>query len=253
MSEKEALFEYCLRLGDTSLILGHRLSEWCGHGPVLEEDIALTNLSLDLVGQARTLLAYAGEVEGKGRDEDQLAYLRIDREYRNLLLAEQPNGHFGTTIARQFLFSVFYQLFLEKLQQSKDETLAGFAAKSVKEINYHVRHSSEWVLRLGDGTEESHERMKEAIEDMWQYTGEMFQTDEVDQVLIEAGIAPDAAALKDSWTRQINQVLETATLPAMPEDAWMDTGGKVGLHSEHLGFILTELQYLQRTYPGQEW
>lgn len=253
MSEKEALFEYCLRLGDSSLILGHRLSEWCGYGPILEEDIALTNLALDLVGQARTILAYAGEVEGKGRDEDALAYLRVDRDYRNVLLVEQPNGHFGDTIARQFLFVAYYKLFLEKLQNSTDETFSAFAVKSLKEVNYHIRHCSEWMLRLGDGTEESHNKIKDSIASLWPYTGELFEMDEVDQVLIQAGIAPDLSEIKEVWHRQVNEVLEAATLPTMSADAWMATGGKKGIHSEHLGFMLAEMQYLQRAYPGNEW
>ncbi len=253
MEQQAALFNYCLRLGDTNLVMGHRLSEWCGHGPVLEEDIALINVALDLIGQSRTILSYAGEVEGKGRSEDDLAYLRTEREYHNILLAEQPNGDFGGTIVRQFLFDVFHYYFLEALTASADETLAAYAAKSLKEVTYHLRHSSEWVIRLGDGTEESHQRVQEPLNELWRYTGEMFAMNEVDEVLVAAGIGVDLAALQPKWEGRVNAVLAEATLQC-PESGWMAQGGKLeGRHTEHLGFMLAEMQYLPRTYPDAQW
>ena len=252
MEKQEALIEYCLRLGDNSLILGHRISEWCGHGPILEEDIALTNIALDLVGQARTLLTYAGEVEGKGRTEDDLAYLRQVREYRNCLLLEQENGDFARTIVRQFLFDSYYVPFLEALRSSTDTTLAAFAEKSLKEATYHLRHSSEWMIRLGDGTEESKTRVQGALNELWMYSGELFETDEVESVLQKEKIAPNIDAIKKTWTTNVASILELATL-TQPEAGWMQSGGRTGKHSELLGYILAELQYVQRSYPGCEW
>ena len=252
MEKQEALIEYCLRLGDNSLILGHRISEWCGHGPILEEDIALTNIALDLVGQARTLLTYAGEVEGKGRTEDDLAYLRQVREYRNCLLLEQENGDFARTIVRQFLFDSYHVPFLEALRSSTDTTLAAFAEKSLKEATYHLRHSSEWMIRLGDGTEESKTRVQGALNELWMYSGELFETDEVESVLQKEKIAPNIDAIKKTWTTNVASILELATL-TQPEAGWMQSGGRTGKHSELLGYILAELQYVQRSYPGCEW
>lgn len=252
MEIKEALYNYALRMGDNSLILGHRLSEWCGHGPILEQDIALINVSLDLIGQSRSYLAYAGEIEGKGRNEDDMAYLRIEREFRNVLLAEQPNGDFGRTIARQFFFDAFHSLLLEKLSQSADEQLAAIAVKSLKEVTYHLRFSSEWMIRLGDGTDESHRRIQESVNDLWMYTGELFGMDEVDETLIGVGIAPDLSALKPEWDEKVGAILKEATL-SQPESGWMQSGGRKGIHSEHLGFLLSELQYLQRTIPNANW
>ena len=252
MNQQEALFDYCLRAGDNCLILGQRLGEWCGHGPILEEDIAMTNIALDLIGQARTLLTYAGNVEGKNRTEDDLAYLRSEREFKNCLLVEQPNGHFGDTLARQFYFSTFYYYFLEALADSKDDTLAAFAQKFIKEATYHLRHTAEWVVRLGDGTEESHRKIQQSLQDLWAYTGELFEMDEVDHSLVETGIAVDLSKVKESWQERIEQVLQQATLQ-LPEGNWMAKGGKKGVHSEHLGHLLTELQYMQRAYPGLEW
>ena len=252
MEIKDALFEYCLRIGDNSLVLGHRVSEWCGHGPILEEDIALTNIALDLVGQSRTLLTYAGAVEGKGRTEDDLAYLRQVVDYRNCLLAEQENGDFARTIVRQFLFDSYNTLFLEELQNSADETLAAYAAKSLKEAAYHVRHSSEWMIRLGDGTAESKQRTQTALDELWMYSGELFEMDETEKTLQKANIAPDSKAIYEKWTANVSKILEMATLQ-LPETGWMQTGGRTGKHSELLGYVLAELQYVQRSYPNCEW
>ncbi|HXH04648.1 MAG TPA: 1,2-phenylacetyl-CoA epoxidase subunit PaaC [Candidatus Competibacteraceae bacterium] len=253
LSLQQALFEYALRLGDTSLILSHRLSEWCSHAPELEEEVALMNIALDLIGQARALLTYAGEVEDKGRDEDALAYHRDERDWRNLLLVEQPNGDFAQTMARQFLYDAFAVEFYGALRQSRDERLAAIAAKALKEVSYHLRHSSQWVLRLGDGTDESHRRMQHGIDELWQYTGELFRMDEVDRMLIAAGIAVDLEALRPAWNARVGDVLSEATL-IRPADAWMQDGGKLkGLHSEHLGRLLAEMQFVQRAYPGLRW
>ncbi|HMO34051.1 MAG TPA: phenylacetate-CoA oxygenase subunit PaaC [Lacibacter sp.] len=237
---------HLLHLADTTLILSHRNSEWCGHGPVLEQDIALTNLSLDLLGQARLLYQYAAELMGN-TDEDQLAYLRTEREYKNLLLAEQPNGDWGQTILRQYFFSQFQQLLFQQLQQQPDEQLVAITAKSLKEINYHVRWSSEWVIRLGDGTDESRTRMLQAVESLWPYTGELFQPAAYEDYL-NIGFK----ALYDTWLEKVQTVFTEATL-ALPEKTFMQTGGKTGTHTEHLGFILAEMQYLQRTYPNAQW
>jgi ring-1,2-phenylacetyl-CoA epoxidase subunit PaaC len=252
MTTKEALFEYTLRRADDTLILGHRISEWCGHGPILEEDIALTNLALDLIGQATEFYQYAAKVEDKGRNEDDLAFLRIEREYKNVLLVEQTNGDFGKTIARSFFFDHFQLLLFERLQQSKDEQLAAIAEKSLKEVKYHVRHNSEWIIRLGDGTEESHNRVQESITDLARFRNELFYQDEVDKLLIEKGIAVDTASFRKEYDENIQRVLDQATL-SLPEKNWQLDGGRKGVHSEHLGYLLAELQYMQRTYPGMEW
>jgi ring-1,2-phenylacetyl-CoA epoxidase subunit PaaC len=245
-------FEYVLRLGDDSLILGHRLSEWCGHGPILEEDIALTNIALDLVGQATSLLNYAGEIEGKGRDGDALAFLRFDREYRNLLLVEQPNGDFGMTMMRQFLFDAYRKPLFESLRESKDLHLAAIAEKSLKETKYHLKHSSEWIIRLGDGTEESHERMQNALDTLWRYTSELFYVDDTDEIMMKEGFAPEILGIKQAWEHTVKTVLSEATLE-IPTNNWKQEGGRKGLHSEHLGFMLAEMQYMQRAYPNMEW
>jgi ring-1,2-phenylacetyl-CoA epoxidase subunit PaaC len=247
-----SLFEYLLRLGDDSLIVGHRLSEWCGHGPILEEDIAMTNLALDFVGQATSIYKYAGEVEGKGRTADDLAFLRFDREYKNLLLLEQPNGDFGMTMMKQFLFDAYRKPLFERLTKSSDETVSAIAAKSLKETKYHLKHSSEWVIRLGDGTEESHNRVQESLGTLWRYTAELFFEDEVDSELKASGIIPSMEGLKEEWTSYVNEVLNLATL-TVPTNNWVQEGGRKGMHSEHLGYILSELQYMQRAYPGLEW
>lgn len=245
-------FEYLLRLGDNSLILGHRISEWCGHGPILEQDIAFINIALDLVGQSRLWLTYAGEVEGKGRDEDALAYRRDSFEFRNLKITEIPNGHWGNSIARQFVFDLFHHHLLEALTLSKDEQIAEIAQKSIKETAYHKRYSSEWLIRLGDGTEESHEKMQAAIEDVWPFVGEMFLMDELDQWAFEQGIGPDLNEIKKRWEQDVDAVLEEATLKK-PAIDWTHKGGKQGYHTEHLGYILAEMQYLQRAYPDAKW
>jgi ring-1,2-phenylacetyl-CoA epoxidase subunit PaaC len=247
-----SLFEYILRIGDDSLILGHRVSEWCGHGPILEEDIAMTNIALDLVGQATSLLNYAGEVEGKGRDGDALAFLRFEREYKNLLLVEQSNGDFGMTMMRQFLFDAFRKPFFEKLQNSSDKQLAAIAEKSLKETKYHLKHSSEWVIRLGDGTEESHDRIQESLNTLWRYTSELFYSDEVDVEMQKTGVAPDMTEIFNEWNTTVHNVLNEATLQ-IPTNNWKQEGGRKGMHSEHLGYILAEMQYMQRAYPNMEW
>ena len=246
------MYEYLVRLGDDSLIIGHRLSEWCGHGPILEEDIAMTNLSLDFIGQATSLLKYAGEVEGKGRTEDDLAYLRYDRDYKNILLVEQPNGDFGMTMMRQFLFDAYRKLLFERLVHASDETIAAIAAKSLKETKYHFKHSSEWVIRLGDGTEESNRRVQESLDTLWRYTSELFYADAVDAELIGAGTIPSMEGLEEEWGKSVGEILSEATL-IIPTNNWKHEGGRKGMHSEHLGYILAELQYMQRAYPGLEW
>lgn len=240
-----ALINYTLHLADTTLILSQRNSEWCGHGPILEQDIAITNISLDLLGQSRNFYQYVATLIGGEATEDSLAYLRKEREFKNLLLAEQPNGDWGQTILRQYLFSQFQYLLFDKLQQCDDEQLAAIAAKSIKETSYHVRWSSEWVIRLGDGTAESHNRMLKAIDELWQYTGEMFMPASYETAF-------DVSSLKNEWQQKVTAVFAEATLP-VPEKVFMQSGGKEGTHTEHLGYILTELQYIQRAYPGAQW
>ena len=243
---------YVLRRADDALILGHRLSEWCGHAPMLEEDMALANMGLDLLGQARELYGYAGKVEGRGNDEDKFAYLRDVRQYRNLLLLEQPNGDFARTMVRQFFYAAFADLYWRAMMKSADATLAAIAAKSEKESAYHLRHSAEWIVRLGDGTAESHARAQVAIDDLWAFTGEMFEVDAGERALIDAGIAVDPATLHPQWLRTITSVVDEATL-ALPSSGWMQQGGRSGRHSEHLGHLLSELQSMQRTFPGVTW
>jgi ring-1,2-phenylacetyl-CoA epoxidase subunit PaaC len=241
-----ALSDYILHLADTTLILSHRNSEWCGHGPVLEQDIAITNISLDLLGQSRNFYQYAAILIGD-TDEDKLAYLRKERAFKNLLLVEQPNGDWGQTILRQYFFSQFQYLLFQQLQNCKDEQLVAITAKALKEIKYHVRWSSEWVIRLGDGTEESNLRMKNAINELWPYTGEMFMPADYEK---EVNI--DFDLLKKEWNEKAAVVLTEATLQ-IPAETFMQTGGKIGLHSEEIGYILADLQYMQRTYPNSEW
>ncbi|MBD9374567.1 phenylacetate-CoA oxygenase subunit PaaC [Rhizobium sp. ARZ01] len=243
---------YTLRRADDALILGHRLSEWCGHAPMMEEDMALANMALDLIGQARSLYTYAGEAEGEGRTEDDFAYWRDDRGYRNALLVEQQNGDFARTIMRQFLYASFADLYWRAMMKSKDETLAAVAAKSEKEMAYHVRHTAEWVIRLGDGTTESHARIAAALDELWAYTGELFEMDASEKGLVDAGIAVDLASLRDQWRANVKAVLEEATLTT-PEDGWMQKGGRTGIHSEHLGHLLSDLQHVQHTIPGAVW
>jgi ring-1,2-phenylacetyl-CoA epoxidase subunit PaaC len=246
------LFEYLLRLGDDRLVLGHRLSEWCGHAPILEEDIALANVALDLVGQANLLLTLAAETENKGRDADALAYLRDAIDYRNALLVELPNGDFALTVARQFFFSTYSMLQSDGLRRSANTDLAGIAAKAHKESKYHVRHSGEWMLKLGDGTEESHRRLQTAVDDLWRYTGELFLADELEQRLARANIAVESASLEGAWLDQVRDVLRGAGITT-PEVKWMQRGGREGRHTEHLGHMLGEMQVLQRQHPGATW
>ncbi len=252
MNLEPSLFDYLLRLADNALILGQRQSEWCGHGPVLEQDIALTNIALDQIGQARVLLAYAGKTEGKGRNEDMLAFLRDAGEFRNVLLVEQPNEDWGYTIMRQFLFDAFNYFQYQELCHSADAELAAIAQKAVKEITYHLRFSSEWVIRLGDGTDLSHRKMQEAAADLWMYTGEMFAPDGIDDWAKVAGIGPNLQVIQEQWNARVGEVFEEATLQ-MPESGWMQHGGKQGIHTEYLGYILADMQFLQRAYPGLEW
>ena len=263
------LIDYTLHLADTTLILSQRNSEWCGHGPILEQDIAITNISLDLIGQARNFYQYAAQLikqsnspaealakVGNQTTEDSLAYLRTEREFKNLLLVEQPNGDWGQTILRQYFFSQFQYLLFQQLQNSKDEQLAAIAAKAIKETAYHLRWSSEWVIRLGDGTEESRARMLHAVDELWNYTGEMFQCTEYDARCAQDGTGTDVSLLQQPWLEKVKNIFDEATLiPPLGGGgaAFMQTGGKEGRHTEHLGFILTELQYMQRAYPGAHW
>ena len=269
---KQTLIDYTLHLADNSLILGQRNSEWCGHGPVLEQDIAITNISLDLIGQARNFYQYAatlinnqnatkvspvgGDLEEVGATEDSLAYLRKEREFKNCLLVEQPNGDWAQTILRQFFFSQYQYLLFEQLQTSKNEQLAAIAEKSLKEVTYHLRWSSEWVIRLGDGTEESHKRMLKAVDELWRYTGEMFEATSYELRAADDGTGVDVSKLKEPWQKKAKEVFDEAMLafpgPSPTGGSWMGAG-KEGKHTEHLGYILTELQYMQRAYPGCEW
>lgn len=252
MTKQEALFRYCLRLADTSLILAQRNGEWCGHGPFLEEDLALTNISLDLLGQANSIFQYAAQVEGKGRTEDDLAFHRSEREFYNTLIVEQLNGDYAKTILRQFLCDAFDFYLYSELVKSKDETLSAIAAKSIKEITYHLRHSSSWVERLGDGTEESHTRIINALNELWRFTGEMFEMNEVDSILIKEGIAIDLSSIQPKWENKVKEILERATLK-IPSDTFMQRGSREGKHTEHLGYILAEMQSLPRALPDAKW
>lgn len=253
MSNNQALLEFVLRQGDNNLILGHRLSEWCSRGPFMEEDIALTNIALDHLGAARILLTYAGEVEGKGRTEDDFAYLRTHEQFTNALLVEQPNGDFADTQARQLFYSHFAFLFYSELKNSKNETLAAWAAKTIKETTYHLRHCSEWVIRLGDGTEESKRRMQKAIDNLWTYTGDLFATTPNDALLVKEGIIPDVSALKTKWYEAVKSVVDQATLTMPDANAFMQSGSRTGRHTEHLSYIVAEMQAVTRVYPGAKW
>lgn len=246
------LNSFLLHLGDNALILGHRLSEWCGHGPILEQDMAMTNIALDLVGQSRNIFSLAANLEGEGATEDSLAYLRDATGYRNILLVEQKNGDFAKTILRQFLYDAFNYPAYRRLMSSNNTEVAAIADKAIKEISYHLKWSAEWVIRLGDGTEESLKRINNAIEDLWPYTGEMFKFSDYEVACNEAGIFPDIQGIKAEWQTQVKEVFDQAGLQ-VPEDKWMHDGGKRGVHSEHLGFLLAEMQFLQRAYPGQKW
>jgi ring-1,2-phenylacetyl-CoA epoxidase subunit PaaC len=246
------LFEYLLRQGDDRLVLGHRLSEWCGHAPILEEDIALANIALDLVGQANLLLSLAAQTENAGRDADALAFLRDGSDFKNALLVELPKGDFAVTIARQFFFSTYAMLQAEALQQSAHKDLAGIAAKMHKESRYHVRHSGEWMVKLGDGTEESHRRLQDAVDELWRYTGELFVTDDLEQRLAGRQVVVDSSTLEPRWREIVSDILTRARI-AVPETKWMQRGGRTGRHTEHLGLMLAEMQVLQRQHPGATW
>lgn len=246
------LYNYILGIADNSLILGQRMGELCGHGPTLETDIACTNISLDLFGQVRSYFQYAAKVAGDNRTEDDIAMLRKEREYRNVLLVEQPNTNFAYTLGRQFLFDVYHLIFLRELQKSTDLTLSAIANKSIKEVSYHERFSSDWVKRLGDGTEESNQKMQEAINDLWTYTDELFHQTEADKAMVSEGVGVDVTQLKDEYYKLVSTLLDEANLTT-PESKWFQKGGKQGIHTEHLGYLLSDLQYMQRAYPNMEW
>ena len=251
--DKNRLTAYVLRLADSPLILGQRLGEWCGHGPVLEQDIALTNIALDLIGEARNLFQYAAKLIGGGATEDSLAMLRKESEYKNHLLCELPNGDFAQTVLRQFFFDNYHSLLCSVMSESKDEHLAAIARKSAKEVAYHLRYSSEWVIRLGDGTDESHQRMRKALELLWPFTGELHTPDELDEWAYEEGIGPDLKTFRSAWLNKTRSILEEATLPMPDDSGWMQKGGRQGRHTEYMGFLLSELQMMQRTYPNMAW
>lgn len=244
---------YVRRLGDNVLILSQRLSEWCGKGPALEEDMALTNVALDLIGQSRLWLSYAAELEGAGRTEDQLAFLRDAHQFHNLLLVEQPNGNYANTLVRQFFFDVWHYFLLTDLHQSSDSRIVEIAQKSLKEVTYHVRRSSDLIMRLGDGTALSHRMLQQAVDQLWMYTGEMFTSDAIDRAVATdgSGIAPES--LRQRWLQHVAEILQLGSLQMPAVDAWMQSGGKQGRHSEHLGYLLAEMQFLQRAYPGASW
>ncbi|HTT38202.1 MAG TPA: 1,2-phenylacetyl-CoA epoxidase subunit PaaC [Burkholderiales bacterium] len=247
-----AHLNYVLRLADNALVLGQRLSEWCGHAPVLEEDLALANIALDLIGQARLLLTHAGQLEGQGRDEDQFAFLRQQDQYCNVTLVELPNGNFGHTVGRNLLYSAFQQELWHALLDSQDRDLAAIAEKGLKETRYHLRHSADWVVRLGDGTEESHQHMQAALDELWPYTAEFFTADTVDDEVTAVGIGPAWHTLESAWEAAVVPVLKEATL-SIPQRTGFRSRGKLGVHSEHLGHLLAEMQYLQRAYPDNRW
>ena len=249
---RDPAVQYLLRLGDTCLILGQRLAEWCGHGPILEEDIALSNMALDLVGQARALLTRAGQVEGLGRDEDQLAFLRDERDYRNPTLVELPRGDFAFTVLRNLMVATLLKLLWQKLADSSDAELAAIAGKALKEARYHQQHAADWVVRLGDGTAESRRRTEAALASLWRYTPELFAADAVEEAAHASGLGPRWADVRDAWTAEMADILAAASLPVPQATAFVSTG-RQGVHSEHMGFILAEMQYLQRSFPGGAW
>lgn len=253
MSTNNDLYKYIVRLADDRIILGHRLSEWSGHGPILEEDLALTNISLDLLGAAQELYKYAASINDDVKDENDIAYFRYDYEYSNLLLTEQPNGDYAQTMLRQFLFDTFSLLYLNELKNSKDEQLSAIAEKTLKETKYHWRHSSEWIVRFGDGTDESRRRLLDALEYLWMYTAEMFENDEVHNNLFKQGIVPDIENVKKLWFEKIEEVFLKAKVDMPDKDAFMQSGGRKGNHTEYLGYILNEMQYLTRSMPNAEW
>lgn len=250
---RQALYEYLLRMGDDQLVLGQRLAEWCGHGPILEEDIALTNISLDCFGQADMILSHAAELEGKQRSANDLAFLRDEFEFRNLQLLERPRGDFGETIARQFLYDAFAWLFFTALKESRYQPLADIAGKAVKEVTYHLRHAREWMFRLGDGTQESQERVQAGLDGHWPFTGELFFSNEVDAYLLGLGMVPDLACIKPRWNEIVDETLEQARLARPADPAHMEQRARLGQHSEHLGHMLAEMQILPRSHPGASW
>ncbi|WP_046756161.1 1,2-phenylacetyl-CoA epoxidase subunit PaaC [Kordia jejudonensis] len=250
--KKTNLYNYILELADNCLIAGQRLGELCGHGPSLETDIACTNISLDLFGQTRSYFQYAADIKGEDATEDSIAFLRFEREYKNVLLVEQPNRDFAYTLARQYLFDVYHLLLLEKLQFSQDLTLSAIAKKSIKEVSYHVRFTGDWIKRLGDGTEESHAKMQEAIDGLWTYTNELFEVTEEAKTLAEEGIAVDVSTLKKTYYEKVTALLTEATL-TIPESKYFQKGGKAGIHTEHMGYLLADMQYMQRAYPNMKW
>lgn len=252
MTQQEALYKYVLRLGDNALILSQRLSEWCSNAPFLEEDLALTNFALDMIGRAQAFLKYAAELEGKGRTEDMLAFRRSERQYYNDHLAELPNGDFARTMVRQLFISAFEVYLFSELQKSKNATIASIAAKTLKEVRYHLAHAEDWVIRLGDGTEESHRRAQTAVDKLWMFTAGQFEMDEVDSLLIADGIAVDLEVLRPLWRAYVETILNKATI-VVPESEFMQTGTRNGIHTEHLGHLLSEMQYLQRAYPEATW
>jgi len=253
LTRQEAFFEYLLRLADDRLILGHRLSEWCGHGPILEEDIALANVALDNIGHAASLYEYAAEIEDKGRHRDEIVYFRNDVEYKNIKMVELPKGDYGFTIARQFLFSSFSYFLYEALKETEDEQFRGMIEKHLKEIKYHLRHSREWVLRLGDGTDESHERIQKAFDELWTYTDELFYMDEIDELMKKEKLGVDSLEFQEEWKNFITEILKEATLEVPGFDRFMQEGGRIGRHTEHLGHLLAEMQHLRRSYPDAKW
>jgi ring-1,2-phenylacetyl-CoA epoxidase subunit PaaC len=250
--KNENLYNYILGIADNSLILGQRLGELCGHGPSLETDIACTNISLDLFGQVRSYFQYAAKIAGDDRTEDEIAMLRTERQYKNVLLVEQPNTNFAYTLGRQFLFDAYHLAFLAQLQKSTDLTLSAIANKCIKEVSYHERFSSDWVKRLGDGTAESKEKMQEAINDLWRYTDELFHQTDADKAMVAEGIGVDVSKLKENYYKHVNELLEESSLE-IPESKYFQKGGKQGIHTEHFGYLLSDLQYMQRTYPNMEW
>jgi len=252
MNKNEAIFNYCLRLGDTSLILGQRISEWTGHGPFLEEDLALTNIALDLVGQAQAFLEYAGKIEGKERTADQLSFHRSERQYFNALLVEQTNGDYAKTMVRQFFVDAFQFHLYTELVKSSDNTIAGISSKAIKEATYHLRHSASWMERFGEGTEESQMRTQNSINELWRYTGDLFDTDELDEIIVKEKIGPDLTTIKSAWLKTVEEVFAKSSLK-IPEGIFMQTGSKKGKHTEHLGFLLAEMQYLPRSFPDAKW
>jgi len=251
-TQQTAVLEYAIRLGDDATVLGHRICEWCSNAPFLEEDLALSNVALDYIGRARLFYGYAAELAGDGRSEDDFAYMRDEREFSNLLIYELPRGDFAYSIVRQVFVDVYSLAFLTKLQQSSDATLSGIAGKAIKETKYHLRRSKDWILRLGDGTQESHDRTQKAVDALWGYTHEMFELDAIEQQLADAGIGVDSTALKADWLVSIKAILQEATL-SLPTEEWAVRGGRSGYHTENLGHLLTEMQFLQRSLPGQEW